>query len=605
MIDVFGEPYTSQSLLAGAWTLGDGRPPAYVSSREAGTSVWQHQFEDRGMVRGTMQQLVVPDEPACVCRLRLAERATFTIRLPEQYACHWAESDAGSRSARLTVVAPDTARILFYPAGERGFLLLRCWGTGFDGLRACSDGGAIDLGPGETYLAFAGSTSYPEADRAVERLLRTPYEEHLERRRAVDRSLIARLAGSPIRNAHPALDGGRRIRIERLAESVALLITAQQSADGGISAGYPFPLAYVRDQYGTCCGLLALGLHDEVRRNLEFRYRKWQRFGDLANAESMGHDRIRHVHENDHVELTAYTILEALDYAKAGGGEDSVVRLFPMLDWCLAAQVGHLRGGMLPFNGDETYVAGGFLPQSALNHGSFEATLLFIESARRLLAVARRHGLLSRERLEYFGVASSRAAASLRSNFLRGGVWVANSPERAILAEPPLHRHGVCEACGPAGWFGWTSRTSSGRYVCPGCAAKGSLPPEDPRAIVLYSAGLLPAFIRATELSNGEMWPAVRSASALFQERGYLPSREDGRGSVGYDAALLLYALSALRDPLAGAVRDHVLELADEAEAWSEYYEEKTPRGTRCRPWESGINIAAVQRSLSETGMLD
>ncbi|HEY0827771.1 MAG TPA: hypothetical protein VGE40_06735 [Bacilli bacterium] len=66
---------------------------------------------------------------------------------------------------------------------------------------------------------------------------------------------------------------------------------------------------------------MALGLFEEAKRNLEFRFNKWKHFGNLRNAESMGHHRVRHVHENDDVEGTAYTILQVFDYAEATGDD--------------------------------------------------------------------------------------------------------------------------------------------------------------------------------------------------------------------------------------------------------------------------------------------
>ncbi len=57
----------------------------------------------------------------------------------------------------------------------------------------------------------------------------------------------------------------------------------------------------------------------------------------------------------------------------------------PMLDWAFESQKKYLVDGMLPFNGDETYVAGGLLPRSTLNDGSAEATMLFVESGQQFL----------------------------------------------------------------------------------------------------------------------------------------------------------------------------------------------------------------------------
>lgn len=47
-----------------------------------------------------------------------------------------------------------------------------------------------------------------------------------------------------------------------------------------------------------------------------------------------------------------------------------------------------------------------------------------------------------------------------------------------------------------------------------------------------------------------------------------------------------------------------MLSLQDEAGMWAEYYDDNRPAPgyTRCRPWESGINIEAALRYLQAQG---
>jgi hypothetical protein len=56
--------------------------------------------------------------------------------------------------------------------------------------------------------------------------------------------------------------------------------------------------------------------------------------------------------------------------------------------------------------------------------------------------------------------------------------------------------------------------------------------------------------------------------------------------------------LVELGDARAAQLFEHVTGLADSADAWAEYYEQDQPQGTRCRPWESGMSIAAVVRYI-------
>lgn len=140
-------------------------------------------------------------------------------------------------------------------------------------------------------------------------------------------------------------------------------------------------------------------------------------------------------------------------------------------------------------------------------------------------------------------------------------------------------------------------------YVCPRCATAAALPAPEAQAVELRSASLLPTFIGESALGTDETARVVQRASTIFQEQGCLPSGDGSRRAVGYDAALLLYGLTALHDPLVGKVRQYVLDLADSTGAWSEYFEQDRHSGTRCRPRESGISIAAVLHSFGEPAL--
>jgi hypothetical protein len=166
---------------------------------------------------------------------------------------------------------------------------------------------------------------------------------------------------------------------------VGVLVKVQQSAEGAVLAGHAYHMAYVRDQYGVGRGLLALGLTSAARKILEFYWSVWQRHGVIHNAQAAGVDGVFHVHENDDVEITGYLIRQAFDLAHASGDTVFLDAIFPMLEWAWQAQKKHLVQGMLPFNGDETYIAGSMLPRHTINDGSAEATLLFIDGGERLL----------------------------------------------------------------------------------------------------------------------------------------------------------------------------------------------------------------------------
>ena len=237
---------------------------------------------------------------------------------------------------------------------------------------------------------------------------------------------------------------------------------------GGVLAGYPYHLLYVRDQYGVARCLLRLGYFQEAKGILQRDWDIWKRHGKLHNAQAAGVDGVFHVHENDDVEITGYIILQAFDYAKASNDWDFLREILPMLDWALTVQKRHLVHDMLPFNGDETYVAGGILPRNTLNDGSAEATLLFITGGEHLLDWAAKEGAWAKDRIDAEQAVLRRVRDAYRANFLKEGRYITNNPARKEGLALPRFRHGVCEGCYA---FGWTERNPHDRYICPKCLA--------------------------------------------------------------------------------------------------------------------------------------
>ena len=141
-------------------------------------------------------------------------------------------------------------------------------------------------------------------------------------------------------------------------------------------------------------------MHKKLDERIERNYRECLgKQGVIKNAQGLGID-IFHVHENDEVEITGYFILQAFNYLDHSKDEAYLKEIFPMLEWAWNFQVKNLVKSMLPFNGDETYVAGAVLPRYALNDGSAEATLLFITSGNRLIQWVEKNGLWEKEKLK-------------------------------------------------------------------------------------------------------------------------------------------------------------------------------------------------------------
>ena len=308
------------------------------------------------------------------------------------------------------------------------------------------------------------------------------------------------------------------------------------------------------------------------------------------------------------MENTGYLMLQELLYREAYGDEEAFVRARPLMDWALEEQLRQLHHGMLPFSGDETYVAGGIVPRTMLNHGSIESTMLFRTAMVRYREACDQRGwtLPCRGELER---ALGEIDARFDENFRRGGHYVANSLRRTEGLEEPAFRHGLCVnfrhgQCVNKDAFGWLIRVDEGRYLCPEWLVKNRMdlpvcreeyPLKSPLLMADYiGCGLMDADIRRQ---------AVAGYLEQFRKTGTLATNDGGNRCLGYDPGLLLYAADscgfAADDLLA-----YMLSLQDEAGMWAEYYDDNRPAPgyTRCRPWESGINIEAALRYLQAQG---
>lgn len=163
---------------------------------------------------------------------------------------------------------------------------------------------------------------------------------------------------------------------------------------------------------------------------MSFYWNIWQQYGVLHNAQAIGVNGVFHIHENDDVEITGYLIVQAFDYLKMTGDEEFIMQLLPMLEWAWNSQKKHLAGYMIPFNGDETYVAGGVLPRNTLNDGSAEATMLFVCAGESLLRWIGEKNAWDSAKLAQNLEVLEQTKTHFPLNFMKEGELVTNNPER-------------------------------------------------------------------------------------------------------------------------------------------------------------------------------
>ena len=648
LVQVFGPPYSAPALYKFSIVM-EARVEVH-SERQFGTAIWRHQVFVDGQPAGEMLDFVDKELPCLVRRLRLTIPLHFRLTLEKPVKMVENGANLTHSNGGLLLEAPaGTFFYHFYPfptviyhqIAWRGPVqaepYLRWLQTYHLPLalsvplrvspmdmpearvpRACPKGQpeagvgmhreqATDLsaydftcGPGDCLLFFTGGPDYPQVKLYSESALATPYDQLLARTQQHWQAFTdeQRDFSEDLPISLP-----QRERLLQTIDDVAVMIKAQQSSEGGILAGYNYHMAYVRDQYGTSRGLLALGHPQEAKAVLNFYWQIWQRYGVIHNGQAAGLDGIFHIHENDEVELTGYLIQQAFDLLSYINDIDFIERIFPMLEWAWRSQVKHLVNGMLPFNGDETYIAGGMLPRSAINDGSAEATLLFITGGEKFLDWVAKNHRWSPELIADNRRSLEQAKASYRSNFLVNGRLVTNNPVRSKSALLPRFRHGVCEKClaDKSLWFiVWTERNEAGRYLCPKCLAEGPFPPAEPLVYTLPSVSLVPFYFKSQLLTWSELTPSIEDIVSRLQVKGKLPTGQDDdpvagvSSSVGYDYGFLLNALSALKHPLSNDLYQQTLNLTDATGVWVEYYQDNQPMGTRCRPWESAINLEAI-----------
>lgn len=592
---VYGPVYSSASLLSARWSHPSGELQLGSQDREPGAGIWRQVLimGDRSVVE--LVSAAVPGVAGWICHV--SANVPVLWSLSRSRPGQWrnlsdgsSQADGSSLWAELHT-APD-ATVFGYPCPDAPVLVVIVRSSrGAVTSRVSDTDLQVQIPAGTADLLLVAAPDHHTARALARRVSSANFETLLQSRRDADGPTAQTVRSTTADWPQLAKWGAAA---QRFAESGALAITAQQSDDGGIMAGYEYPLAYVRDQYGASRGLSALGLNDAAYANFDFRHRKYQRFGDLANAESMGHDGVRHRHENDEVELTSYHVLHAMELSETHPDLFSPGEHSAELENCIRVQCPHVVAGMLPFNGDETYVAGGILPRTTLNDGSFESTLLFQKACERLLESAR---LPPKDDT---GLAQSLCFVqdTWRANFAvtgSPGLFYTNAPQRRHLAELPLFRPGVCEGC--TNYPGWQRRTSTDRYVCPKCWDRPLDPPDD-RRYQLLSASLLPFFIDPGMLSTAERTAALVESVCRVDAKGHLRSAPDSDRMVGYDAALLVMAAAAERADSLSALTGKLLGLADSTGTMSEYYESGRPVGVRCRPWETGVALVAVAAAV-------
>jgi len=608
IINMYPAPFSTPSLFR--MEIIDNADMETASSREQRTAIWSHQLFKSGIPIGNITDFVDSELPCLIRHFTLSETVTFRLTLNGyvQIISRSEQADAKGKNGNMLLLVK--AGTIFYQkyAYPKPLYHQLAWrgNVNIEQNKNNTDEYILTLYKGESNLYFSGGPEYPQVITNSEVVQKSGYDKLSERTRNYWKAFTA--GRFDFENKLPA-DLPLRQKLLQTIDDVSVMLKTQQAVEGSVIAGYPYPLGYVRDQYGVSRGFLALGYFKEAKNILGFYWNIWKKTGEIHNAQGIGVDGVFHIHENDEVEIPGYLLVQAFDLSEKTRDDEFLEQIFPMLEWCWDVQKKHLLRGMLPFNGDETYVAGGFLPRSALNDGSSEATMLFIDGGEKLLDWIKKHEKWSSIKLENERKVLENTRNLFRENFFKNGQLITNNPERVNLSEMPRFRHGVCERSGPGcivfnskglGGIDWTERDKNNRYQCPACITSGPLPKVEPHAYNLISVSLTPLYMHSTMFNAGELKPIVEKVYGNYEKTGILSciidsaGAENNKRTVGYDFGFLLYSMLETGTAKAETVYRKTLAVSDSSGVWSEYYKDNIPQGTRYRPWESAINLEAL-----------
>ena len=589
IIQVFGPPYSAPSAMQ-VMLNGDYE---VTSKREPGRAIWHHEVTRDGKQVARFTDFVVQGVPGFIRKVHASDTTRMILHQPAGDT--WTDNTGNYQEGVNHAIVCETPSGAFYyatyPITRKLYHQLIV--TGSMGIE--KEAGLtyrVTCNPGEGYMYITGGDNYTDNVLNTRDILSESPAVWLEKtRQHWDDFTNRRIDFNSMLDHFPDKE-----RLLETIDNVAVLLKTQQSVEGSVLAGHNYHMGYVRDQYGVSRGLLALGYLEEAKSILNYYWTVWQKHGYLKNAQGIGMYGF-HVHENDDVEITGYLMIQAFDYLKASGDQAFMRMILPMLEWCWESQKKHLMKEMLPFNGDETYIAGGILPRTTINDGSSEATLLFITGGELFLEWMAKQGLWEQPLLAMEKEILERVKDAYPANFIDEKGLMTNNPKRTLGEVLPAFRHGVCEArLEGCQVVDWTQKNENDRYLCPRCYPKTKLERAEKEIFHIQSVTLTPFYIHSSLFSDREKEHFINELVKTYQNTKKMPSRPDGDVTVGYDYGLFLYALTELMHPLKDTVYEMMMGALDKRGVWVEYYRENQPMGTRYRAWESAINIEAAIR---------
>ena len=595
IIQLFGAPYSTPSILRLTLSGTDSTR----SERVSGTAIWNHQIIRGGSVISTETDFISSLTGSFIRKISTTAEVTYNLEVnPDSGYKNYSsqisvnpeeESSANHAHQSYLVEVQKGVPLMFsyLPPRGRYYRLVLSGNATLVPVDSTNKKLRLKLLPGNSKLVVIAGESVAELDKRTNIINLISADSLFSLTRRYWKEFSA---------AHQRVTEKMNVpSLKNAIDDISVLIKSQQGADGGVVAGHAYHMGYVRDQYGVSRGLLAMENNEEAKKILEFYFQNWQEAGYIKNAQAIGFPHIFHRHENDEVEITGYLVLQSMDYFAKTNDYPFIHKILPMLEWAIEAQKKNLADGMLPFNGDETYIAGGILPRKVMYNGSAEATLLFIEGTTRLLNYLNTNKLWNPEKIADLKKTVQDCADRYRKNFFQKGILVTNNPEREVNIRYPASRYGVCLHPQHGGYASEVFHFKGSLYFCKDCMKKDNsmiLVPE-PEVFSIVSVSLFPFYINSTLFTTKEKKQLVERVIKYYQKTGNVSEKNVILGS---DYGFFLDGLLAVNHELKDEIFLKMMNLRDDSGSWVEYYNSGMAMGCKCRPWESGVNIEAAIR---------
>jgi len=267
IITSYTGPFSTPSYLTMQCLSGQN---GVLSARKQGTAVWTHSLLNGNEILAELEDFVDAEIPCFVRHVQNKDQIIFRIKLGNyvQLIDNSARLKAGTKSdGRLMIVPPGTTiyQTYVFPRILYGQLAV----TGAARIEEVPDSAILRIlcEPGESFIYIVGGPGYADIISNTNQALSASPQHLLDRTTKYWQEFSARR--TDFSKILPA-SLPQRDKLMQTIDDVAVMIKAQQSSEGAVVAGYPYPLGYVRDQYGVSRGLLALGLTREVKSILNF-----------------------------------------------------------------------------------------------------------------------------------------------------------------------------------------------------------------------------------------------------------------------------------------------------------------------------------------------